>query len=219
MDGVHDMGGMDGFGRVDPEPDGPVFHAPWEGRVMAMNRAMGATGAFNIDMSRFSRETIPPPVYLASTYYQKWLLGLEQLLLEKGLVDADELAAGRALRPGKPLPRGKFTVAHLDRVMTRASFARAASAPPRFKAGERVRARNIHPLTHTRLPRYVRGHVGVVERDHGCQVFPDSAAMGAGDDPQWLYTVVFESGELWGPGADPTLRISIDAFEPYLEGV
>src|SRR5688572_11171081 len=117
MDGVHDMGGMDGFGRVDPEPDGPVFHAPWEGRVMAMNRAMGATGAFNIDMSRFSRETIPPPVYLASTYYQKWLLGLEQLLLEKGLVDADELAAGRALRPGKPLPRGKFTVAHLDRVM------------------------------------------------------------------------------------------------------
>src|SRR5688500_13184791 len=141
MDGVHDMGGMDGFGKIEPEPNEPLFHAPWEGRVMAMTRAMCAAGAVNQDMLRFSRERLPPHVYLSSTYYQKWLMGLRQLLLEKGLVDADELAAGRALRPGKPLPRGKFTVAHLDRVMTRASFARAASAPPRFKAGERVRAR------------------------------------------------------------------------------
>jgi nitrile hydratase len=217
MNGVHDMGGMDGFGKVEPEPNEPVFHAPWEGRVMAMNRAMGATGVWNIDMGRFSREMLPPQVYLTSSYYQKWFLGLRQMLLDRGLIDADEVAAGHALRPGKPLKRGSFTVADVARVMTRGSFRRPAPAAARFKPGDRVRAKNIHPKTHTRLPRYVRGHVGVVERDHGCHVFPDSVVAGQGENPQWLYTVRFESRELWGPDADPTVKISIDAFEPYLE--
>jgi len=217
MNGVHDMGGMDGFGKVEPEPNEPVFHAPWEGRVMAMNRAMGATGVWNIDMGRFSREMLPPQVYLASTYYQKWFLGLRQMLLDRGLIDADEVASGHALRPGKPLKRGSFTVADVARVMTRGSFRRPAPAAARFKPGDRVRAKNIHPKTHTRLPRYVRGHVGVVERDHGCHVFPDSVVAGQGENPQWLYTVRFESRELWGPDADPTVKISIDAFEPYLD--
>jgi nitrile hydratase beta subunit len=217
MNGVHDMGGMDGFGTVEPEPNEPVFHAPWEGRVMAMNRAMGATGVWNIDMGRYSREMLPPHVYLASTYYQKWYLGLEQMLLERGLIDADEVGSGHALRPGKPLKRGAFTVADVPQVMTRGSFSRPAPAPARFKPGDRVRAKNIHPRTHTRLPRYVRGHVGVVERDHGCHVFPDSVVAGQGENPQWLYTVRFESRELWGPDADPTVKISIDAFEPYLD--
>jgi nitrile hydratase len=217
MNGVHDMGGMDGFGKVEPEPNEPVFHAPWEGRVMAMNRAMGATGVWNIDMGRFSREMLPPQVYLASSYYQKWFLGLRQMLLDRGLIDADEVASGHALRPGKPLKRGSFTVADVTRVMTRGSFRRPAPAAARFKPGDRVRAKNIHPKTHTRLPRYVRGHVGVVERDHGCHVFPDSVVAGQGENPQWLYTVRFESRELWGPDADPTVKISIDAFEPYLD--
>jgi len=217
MNGVHDMGGMDGFGKVEPEPNEPVFHAPWEGRVMAMNRAMGATGVWNIDMGRFSREMLPPQVYLTSSYYQKWFLGLRQMLLDRGLIDADEVASGHALRPGKPLKRGSFTVADVARVMTRGSFRRPAPAAARFKPGDRVRAKNIHPKTHTRLPRYVRGHVGVVERDHGCHVFPDSVVAGQGENPQWLYTVRFESRELWGPDADPTVKISIDAFEPYLE--
>jgi nitrile hydratase len=217
MNGVHDMGGMDGFGKVEPEPNEPVFHAPWEGRVMAMNRAMGATGTWNIDIGRFSRETLPPLVYLASSYYQKWFLGLEKMLLERGLIDADEVASGHALRPGKPLKRGKFTAADLGRVLTRGSFRRPATAAARFKPGDQVRAKNIHPKTHTRLPRYVRGHVGVVERDHGCHVFPDSVVAGQGENPQWLYTVRFESRELWGPDADPTVKISIDAFEPYLD--
>ncbi|HYW60648.1 MAG TPA: nitrile hydratase subunit beta [Xanthobacteraceae bacterium] len=217
MNGVHDMGGMDGFGKVEPEPDEPVFHAGWEGRVMAMNRAMGATGAWNIDMSRFSREVLPPSVYLASSYYRKWFLGLEQMLIERGLIDADEVASGHALRSGKPLKRGKFTVADVQRILTRGSFSRPAQGPARFTPGDRVRAKNIHPATHTRLPRYVRGHVGVVDRVHGCHVFPDSAATGQGDDPQWLYTVRFEGRELWGPDADPTVKISIDAFEPYLD--
>jgi nitrile hydratase len=217
MNGVHDMGGMDGFGKVEPEPNEPVFHEPWEGRVMAMNRAMGATGVWNIDVGRFSREMLPAHVYLASSYYRKWYLGLEQMLLERGLVDADELAAGHALRPGKPLKRGKFDVAAVDRVMTRGSFSRPAQAPARFKPGDRVRAKNIHPVSHTRLPRYVRGHVGVVERLHGSHVFPDTVVAGQGESPQWLYTVCFDSRELWGDDADPTVKVSIDAFEPYLD--
>jgi nitrile hydratase beta subunit len=217
MNGVHDMGGMDGFGKVEPEPNEPVFHEPWEGRVMAMNRAMGATGVWNIDVGRFSREMLPAHVYLASSYYRKWYLGLEQMLLERGLVDADEIASGHALRPGKPLKRGKFDLAAVDRVMTRGSFSRPAPAPARFKPGDRVRAKNIHPASHTRLPRYVRGHVGTVERLHGSHVFPDTVVAGQGESPQWLYTVCFDSRELWGPDADPTVKVSIDAFEPYLE--
>jgi len=217
MNGVHDMGGRDGFGKVEPEPNEPVFHEPWEGRVMAMNRAMGATGVWNIDVGRFSREMLPAHVYLASSYYRKWFLGLEQMLLERGLVDADEIAAGHALRPGKPLKRGKFDVAAVDRVMTRGSFSRPAPAQARFKPGDRVRAKNIHPVSHTRLPRYVRGHVGAVERLHGAHVFPDTVVAGQGESPQWLYTVCFDSRELWGADADPSVKVSIDAFEPYLD--
>jgi len=216
MNGVHDMGGMDGFGKVEPEPNEPVFHAPWEGRVMAMNRAMGATGVWNIDMGRFSRELLPPHVYLASTYYQKWFLGLQQMLLERGLIDADEVGSGHALRPGKPLKR-KLTTDVVQQGLTRGSFYRQAQAPARFKPGDRVRTKNIHPPTHTRLPRYARGRVGVVQLVHGCHAFPDTVAIDKGDNPQWLYTVVFEGAELWGSDTDPTLKVSIDAFEPYLD--
>jgi nitrile hydratase beta subunit len=217
MNGVHDMGGMDGFGKVEVEPNEPMFHTAWEARVLAMVRAMGAAGAFNIDTSRFYREALPPHVYLSSSYYKKWLLGLEDLLLEKGFITAEEVKAGHALAPPKPLKRGKLTHDNVDATMVRGKFGRPAPAPAKFKAGDRVRAKNIHPRTHTRLPRYVRGHVGVVERDHGCHVFPDSVVAGQGENPQWLYTVRFESRELWGPDADPTVKISIDAFEPYLD--
>jgi nitrile hydratase beta subunit len=217
MNGVHDMGGMDGFGKVEPEPNEPMFHAAWEARVMAMVRAMGAAGAFNIDTSRFYREMLRPDVYIGSSYYRKWLLGLEDLLVDKGFISAKDVAAGHAVEPPKPLKRGKFGIDDVERVMVRGKFGRAAPAPAKFKAGDRVRARNIHPVTHTRLPRYVRGHVGTVERDHGCHVYPGTAAIDSGEHPQWLYTVVFDSVELWGPDADPNLKISIDAFEPYLE--
>jgi nitrile hydratase subunit beta len=216
VNGVHDMGGMDGFGKVEPEPNEPTFHAAWEARVMAMMRAMGAAGAWNIDMSRFSREALPPDVYLSSSYYRKWHLGMEQLLLDRGFVAKDELAAGRAIHPAKPLKR-KLTPESVEKSLKRGSFGRPPPAPARFAIGDRVRARNIHPPTHTRLPRYVRGHVGVVELIHGCHVFPDSAALDLGEDPKWLYTVRFEASELWGADADPTVKVSIDAFEPYLE--
>ncbi|WOH78384.1 nitrile hydratase subunit beta [Bradyrhizobium sp. BEA-2-5] len=219
MNGVHDMGGMDGFGKVEPEPNEPMFHADWEARVLAMVRAMGAAGAFNIDTSRFYRETLPPHVYLASSYYKKWLLGLEALLLDKGFISNDDVAAGHSVAPAKALKHGKFDLGNVERVMVRGKFDRPAPAPAKFNIGDRVRAKNIHPATHTRLPRYVRGHVGVIERDHGCHVFPDTVANDAGENPQWLYTVVFEGSELWGPDADLTTKVSIDAFEPYLEAV
>jgi nitrile hydratase beta subunit len=217
VNGVHDMGGMDGFGKVEPEPNEPMFHTEWEARVLAMVRAMGAAGAFNIDASRFYREALPPHVYLASSYYKKWLLGLEDLLIDRGYIAAAEIVAGHAMEPAKALKHGKFTLNDVERVLVRGKFGRAARAPAKFKPGDRVRAKNIHPATHTRLPRYARGHVGVVERDLGCQVFPDSAATASGENPQWLYTVVFDGVELWGPDGDPTVKISIDAFEPYLE--
>jgi nitrile hydratase len=139
------------------------------------------------------------------------------MLIDKGYVAAEDVAAGHSVQPPKPLKRGKFTRDDVERIMIRGKFGRTATAPAKFKPGDRARAKNIHPVTHTRLPRYVRGHVGVVERDHGCQVFPDSAAIEAGENPQWLYTVVFAGTELWGADSDPTLKISIDAFEPYLE--
>src|ERR1700754_4095274 len=136
MNGVHDMGGMDGFGKVAPEPNEPMFHTEWEARVLAMVRAMGAAGAFNIDTSRFAREMLPPHVYLSSSYYKKWQLGMESNLVERGFVGADELAAGRALHPAKPLKRGKFTLESVARVMTRGSFTREPQGPARFKPGD-----------------------------------------------------------------------------------
>jgi nitrile hydratase len=138
--------------------------------------------------------------------------------MTRGLADPDELATGHALRGGRPLKR-KLTpeLVQQGQGMTRGSFYRQAQGPARFKPGDRVRTKNIHPPTHTRLPRYARGHVGMVERLHGCHAFPDTVALDQGDCPQWLYTVVFEGRELWGRDADPTLKISIEAFEPYLE--
>jgi nitrile hydratase len=218
MNGIHDMGGMQCFGPVEPEPNEPVFHSAWEARALALNRAMGYARLWNIDMSRAAIEELPPDVYHTRSYYEKWLLRLERLLLERGLVDADEIAAGRALRPGKPLPR-KLTATDVGAALTRGSYARTPRAGARFKVDDRVRTRNINPVTHTRLPRYARGRVGTIECVRGCHVFPDSAATGKGEDPQWLYTLRFDGRELWGEGCDPNLKVSIEAFEPYLEAI
>lgn len=217
MNGVHDMGGMDGFGPVEVEPNEPTFHYDWEGRVMAMVRAMGANGGINIDSQRFARESLPPAVYLASSYYKKWFLAIENQLINRNMLGADEIAAGHSLRQSPPLKRGKFTLNDIPRISARGSFARPAQALSIFKPGDKVRAKNINPVSHTRLPRYVRGHSGIVERINGCHVFPDSSAHDQGENPQWVYTVVFDGRELWGEGADPTLKVSIEAFEPYLE--
>jgi nitrile hydratase len=213
---LHDMGGMHGFGRVEPEPSEPPFHARWEGRVHAMQRAIGFAGLWTIDANRASLETLPPLDYLGSSYYRRWFLGLESRLLRHGLVGADEIVAGRSLRAGPRLPR-TLSVADVENTMVRGDFARPTNTRARFKEGDRLRAKNINPATHTRLPRYARGKLGVVEAVRGCHVFPDSAALGAGENPQWLYTVVFAARELWGEDADPVVKVSIEAFEPYLD--
>jgi nitrile hydratase len=216
MNGVHDMGGMHGFGKVEPEKDEPPFHAGWEGRVLAMQRALTFTGAWNIDMSRAAQERLPAKVYLSVSYYHRWALGIERNALEQGLIDADELAAGHQLRPGKSVKR-VMTKDTIGTAFTRGSFSRPTSTAARFKPGDRVRAKTMNPVGHTRLPRYARGRTGIVEAIRGCHVFPDSVTAGEGENPQWLYTVVFDSRELWGENADPTLKVSIEAFEPYLE--
>jgi nitrile hydratase beta subunit len=216
MNGIHDMGGMEGFGPVKPEPNEPPFHSAWEARSLAMNRAMGYAKIWNIDKSRAAIEEMPPHDYLTMTYYEKWALRLEKLVIEYGLVGPDEIAAGHSLRPGKPL-ENTLAAAEVGKALTRGTYSRPATAPARFKAGDRVRTRNIHPRTHTRLPRYARGRIGVIECVRGHHVFPDSVAIGQGENPQWLYTVLFEGRELWGETADPTLTVSIEAWEPYLE--
>jgi nitrile hydratase len=177
---------------------------------------MGYTGTHNLDMARFSREALPPQVYLASSYYERWQLALENLLCERGLIGRDELAEGRPLRPARPLPR-KLAPADYERVLCHGSYDRAAAAPARFKIGDRVRMRMINPPTHTRLPRYVRGRCGIVEAVRGCHVFPDASALGQTDIAHWLYCVAFDARELWGEAADPTVTVSIEAWEPYLE--
>jgi len=216
VNGVHDMGGMHGFGKVAPDADERPFHATWEARVLAMQRAIRFARAWNIDMSRDAIERQPPQRYLAASYYERWLMGMETSAVEKGLIDPDEIAAGHALRPGKSVAK-VMTKDDLGRPFTRGSFSRPPGHEARFKPGDRVRTRNINPATHTRLPRYARGREGLVEAVRGCHVFPDSVVTGHGEDPQWLYTVVFNGRQLWGANADPTLTVSIEAFKPYLE--
>jgi nitrile hydratase subunit beta len=181
-----------------------------------MTRAMGLLGLWTIDGSRFSLERLPPDVYLASSYYKRWALGLEDRCLQTGLVESDELAAVRALHPAKPV-KPALTAAGVPETLSRGDFSRPPPAPAKFTPGERVRTRNINPQGHTRLPRYTRGHSGLIDSIRGCHVFPDTAATGGCNEAHWLYTVVFDSHELWGDGADPTLKVSIDAWEPYLE--
>lgn len=218
MNGVHDMGGLHGFGSVVTEPDEPVFHAEWEGRVLGLLRVALFTRAWNIDMFRYSQESVPAAVYLSVSYYHRWLLGITASALEHGLVEHDELEAGHALHPAKALER-TMRASDVKTVSVRPPFGRTPQGPARFAPGDRVRTRNIHPFGHTRLPRYARDKQGRIEAIRGCHVYPDSKAAGKGDDPQWLYTVAFDARELWGDQADPSLSVSIEAFEPYLDAI
>ncbi len=210
-----DLGGQSGHGRVVPEPEGELFHAAWEPRALALTLAMAATGAWNLDMSRSARETLPD--YDALSYYEVWIKALEKLLVERDLLHNDEVVAGRMLHPPQPLMR-LLTAADVASALAKGSpTERAPVVPARFAIGERVRTRHAEVQHHTRLPGYARGKIGRIEHVRGVHVFADTNAQGLGEQPQWLYTVVFDGRELWGDDAIQGLSVSIDAWEPYLD--
>ena len=217
MNGPHDLGGQHGFGPVAPEVDEPYFHAEWEKRALGLTLSCGAFGAWTIDESRHARENIPPATYLAASYYEIWIRALETLLVRHGFVASEELEQGQYLVKGAE-PKRVLKADMVAGVLAKGGPCdRPLAAAPRFSAGDRVRTRNAHPETHTRLPRYARGKTGTVEAVQGAFVFPDDNAHGKGENPQWVYTVVFDGAEIWGEGAEKGLTVSIDAWEPYLE--
>jgi nitrile hydratase len=235
MNGAHDMGGMHGFGPVEPELDEPVFHAAWERRAFALTLAMGAWRRWNLDMSRSAREQMSPAEYLATSYYEHWLFGLERLVVEHGflspgeLADAQAHARDEAARRSAPAP----AEASAAPIVLGDGALRADSVPlvlgarrgarlddpvaPRFRVGDAVVARNIHPVGHTRIPRYVRGRRGDVAIDHGVFIFPDTHAAGQGTKPQHVYSVRFAARELWGADASPRDSLYVDLWDDYLE--
>jgi nitrile hydratase beta subunit len=212
-----DLGGQDGHGAVTPEPEGALFHASWEPMALAITLAMGATGTWNIDKSRSVRETCPD--YASLTYYQLWIAALIALLHEYELVGDDEIAAGQMLHPAMPVKR-VLRAADVATVLAKgAPTLRPAVSAARFAVGDRVRTLATGVDHHTRLPAYARGKNGRIVEVYGVHVFADSHAQGLGEQPQWLYNVVFNALELWGEGSDETSTVSIDAWEPYLEAV
>ncbi len=216
MNGPHDLGGQHGLGPVDPEreTEEPIFHAPWERRAFAVTMASGFLGQWNIDESRHARERQHPVNYLRNSYYENWLAGLETLLVEKGMISAEELKSGKAQGRSE-----KFTAPDADsamKILARGGPTRMdGNLPPGYALGDKVRVINNHPLTHTRAPRYIRGRIGTVDRLHGIHVFADANAQGerVGEN---LYSVRFEAEELWGSGAGGRDAVYIDLWEPYL---
>ena len=217
MNGIHDMGGMQDMGPIHYEKNEPVFHAPWEARSLALNLAMGAWRKWNIDAGRHEIELFPPAEYLRMSYYEKWFVRLIELLVKRGLVSRAEIESG------KPAPDSQKATPPLtaDKVSSMlrsgAAASRNVALSARFQAGQRVRARNMHPTGHTRLPRYARGKLGTIDRDHGVYVFPDTNAHFLGEKPQHVYSVRFTARELWGDQAPPKDSVYIDMWDDYLE--
>lgn len=219
MNGPHDLGGAQGFGPVNPEADEPYFHAEWEKRALGVVLSAGAMGHWTIDESRHARECIPPASYLSASYYEIWIRALEVLLERHGFATREEMDRGVRLGEGtapKRVLKGDMVPAVLAKG---GPCDRPVQAAPLFRPGDRVRTKNMNPAGHNRLPRYAKGKTGVIEAVQGGFVYPDSNAHGGGEQPQWVYTLVFTAPELWGEGADPLQTVSIDAWESYLERV
>jgi nitrile hydratase len=208
---------MHGFGPIRPEPNEPVFHAAWEGRIAAIFRAVGAWGRWNTDLGRQTRESLPPAYYLSLDYNQLRYAQVVELVVQNGLVTRAEIESGRAAS-GTPKATPPLTA---DNVAANwdagAPKNRNVAVAPKFRVGQRVRSRNINPVTHTRLPRYARGRFGTIARDHGVFVFPDTNAQRLGEKPQHLYSVRFSARELWGEQAKPKDTVYIDMWDDYLE--
>jgi len=214
MNGIHDMGGMHGMGPIEHERSEPVFHAPWEGRAFALWITVGDwTGGAD----RYEVELIPPGDYLRLSYWERRMAGLAGLLLRTNMVTAAEIARGKAIDPGTRKAQG-VTLAELQsKIATGDPASRNVAVAPLFREGQRVRACNMHPATHTRLPRYTRGRIGKIERDYGVFVFPDTSAHGLGDKPQHVYSVRFAARELWGNQANPQDSVYVDMWDDYHE--
>ena len=220
MNGLHDLGGMQGFGPVVIEPEEPPFHHPWERRAFAITLAAGYLSEWNIDQARAMRERLPPTEYLATSYYEVWLYGLERLLDARGLV-LDEERAARRQDPTVPVARAggrQVLAAHdVERVLGTARASRSRDdVEPHYRVGDLVLTRTINPVGHTRLPRYARGKRGLVTDDHGVWIFPDSMGNDLGPDPQHVYTVRFEARELWGGGAREGDAVYVDLWDDHL---
>ena len=217
MNGVHDMGGMHGMGPVQHEKNEPVFHAAWEGRIYAINRALSAWRKWNIDAGRHGIELLPPADYLRMSYYEKWLARNIELLVKHGMVTREEIESAKpAVGSAKATPA--LTLAGVTAALARGNYLRAdTKSKARFKAGQHVRALNLNPAGHTRLPRYARGKQGVIARHHGIFVFPDTNAHFLGEQPRHLYSVRFMARELWGETASPRDSVFLDMWESYLE--
>ncbi len=217
MNGVHDMGGMHGMGPIQPGENEPVFHAPWEGRVFALRRAMGAWRKWNIDATRHEIELVPPADYLRTSYFERQLVAFIELMVKRGLITRAEVETAKpapsAVKAAPALTVEGAQALVANGVPTR----RTVTVNARFKAGDRVRARNMHPGGHTRLPRYARGKTGTIERDHGVFVFPDTNAHFLGEKPQHVYSVRFSARELWGDQAAPRDSVYVDMWDDYLE--
>ena len=218
MNGPHDLGGADGFGPINAEPETaePVFHADWERGAFSLTLATALLGRWNIDMGRHSRERQHPVTYLRNTYYENWFAGTETLLVESGLVTAEEIARGKPLAPA---PAG-LTPPGPDQALNAVKAGGPADmdtpVEPQFAVGDAVRVHHGHPTGHTRIPRYTRGHIGVIERLHGIHVYPDTHTPEVTEGFP-LYSVRFEAHELWGDDGDRRGAVYVDLWEPYLE--
>lgn len=219
MNGVHDMGGLECYGPINPDPNEALFHAQWERRVLALTVCMGATGEWNLDQGRFTRESLPPVDYLSIGYYRIWLTALENLLVQRDLVSREEMQQGIPIKASKKVKR-VLAGTDVERAMRAgAPVDRPASGSAKFSVGDIVRVENQHKTGHTRLPGYIRGHEGIVHQVHGCHVFADDNAKGTGENPQWLYNIQFKAQDLWGEARSQAAHVHVDCWEPYLTTV
>jgi nitrile hydratase len=217
MNGIHDMGGMHGMGPIHEERNEKVFHHPWESRVFALDTALGPWNRWTGDAERHQLELIEPVDYLRKTYYEKWSIALVELLVKTAMVTRAEIETGTpgstSLRATPPLKAADVPA------MIASGFpsSRDVQVAPLFHSGQRIRARNMHPVEHTRQPRYTRGKLGTIDRDHGVFVFPDTNARNAGEKPQHVYSVRFAARDLWGEQASQRDSVYVDLWDDHLE--
>ncbi|MFJ7947900.1 nitrile hydratase subunit beta [Streptomyces sp. NPDC096354] len=218
MEGIADMGGTEGWGPTQPpRADEAVFPEPWQGRAFALARLSVQLTGLNLDAFRHAIERLDRTAYLADGYFGRWLNAAELILTESAILAPTAIQArARNLRGEQveepPVPEPIKP----GYAPTATGSLRTVDAAPAFAEGERVRARNMSPTGHTRLPGYVRGHTGVVALIQPASVLPDTNAHFQGENPQYVYSVRFDSHELWGADAEP-FTLTIEMFESYLE--